>query len=255
LVAYRLLESLQCLSVTVLLVHPVEALGRGKLASVSDLHPIGRREPDRRRLSVHPECRALETGVRNDLDPLQHCRRGNRLVMDHSRSKPRDAEDFQERARARRLSAQSVLQPPLHAGLDCQNPCGAPASHHARFCDRCTCRHLAVRLVLHNSDACNDRRAGSVVNVDLAGNNPAGTNTRYFQTRRRKQTRPAPDATNCAFCRTGCAGTRPSSRCNKPNARSDTAPSPTARNQSTSNRKAGTTSSDHSDTAPSRCKR
>jgi hypothetical protein len=47
----------------------------------------------------------------------------------------------------------------------------------------------------------------------------------------------------------------PSSRCNKPNARSDTAPNPTAHNQPTSSRTADTTSNDRNDTAPNRCRR
>ena len=67
------------------------------------------------------------------------------------------------------------------------------------------------------------------------------------------KTQPAPVATNCDSDGTDCAAPRPSSCCDRPSGRSDTAPNPTVRSRPTSNHKADTTSNVHSDTAPSRC--
>ena len=242
-----------CLFVTAVLVRFVEALGHGKLGSVSDLHPTARQEPDRLRPWGDPECRVWGTGVRNGLALVRDYQLLRREHYHHPRC--HGAEDSHDRARARLPCVQWFRQLALRAGLDCQTPSEALSSHHATFCNRYVFHHLVGRFLRHSSDAGNDRRGDSVANVDLSGNSPAGTSIRYCQTRCRKRTRPARDATNSAFSGTGCAGTMPSSCCNIPNDRSDTVPSPTARNQPTSNRKADTTSNDRSDTEPSRCRR
>jgi len=167
-----------------------------------------------------------------------------------------DPEYFHDPARGRALSVQSFHQLPVRAGLDYQNRREARASRRANACIPNGQDHLVAQVGYYrNPDDGNHRRGDSVANADLAGSNSAGTSRCCCQTRSRRQMRRARAATSFAVCKTGCAGTTPSSRCNKPSGRSDTGPSPTARNQPTSSRTADTSSIARSDTEPNRCRR
>jgi hypothetical protein len=90
------------------------------------------------------------------------------------------------------------------------------------------------------------------VNVDLFGNTTAGTSKCRCQTKCRLRMRRAPDATNCASCKTDGGDTRPSCCFDNPNDRSDTAPNPTVHIQPTSSHKVDTRPNGHNDTEPSR---
>ena len=223
--------------VTASVARHVEVRGHGRRACVSAHHPTSLRECDRLLRSDDPVAGSLAPDVR----------------VGHRRKC--DPEYFHDPARARELFAQLTHPQPLRAGLDCQNRHEARASRRANACIRKGEDHSAVQVGYYrNRDAGNRCRADSVANADPAGSNSAGTSKCYCQTRSRRQTRRGRAATSFVDGRTGCAGTKPSSRCNKPSDRSDTAPSPTTRNQPTSSRTAGTRSNARSDTAPNRCR-
>ncbi len=217
------------------LAHHVAGHGHGKLVCVSDLHPTSRRVCDRLRRSDDPARRSLVSGVRD----------GHRRKY--------DPEYFHDLARGLAPFVQSSHQLLLRAGLDCRNRRGAHASRRANAYIRNVQDHLVVQVGYYrNPDDGNRCRGRSDVNADLAGSNSAGTSRCCCQTRSRRQTRRARAATSFGVYKTGCAGTTPSSRWNKPSGRSDTAPSPTARNQPTSNRTAAPMSNVRTDTAPNR---
>ena len=206
---------------------PTSALGHERsgcdAGSHPALHPASARQ--------HPS--ADREGEHSEPCPNHHCVAVNHHAPDRDRP----------------LCAPRFRQLCGRADRDCQSLHAAYASRHA------SCRvHHDHRDVV-DLDLDRDRHDDNDVNADRAGSNPMGTSRRHCQTRCRTRTPPAPDATNCDCDRTGCAGTTPSNRCNKPSVRSDKAPSPKARSQPKSNHTADTTPIARFDTAPNRCRR
>jgi len=149
-----------------------------------------------------------------------------------------------------------VPQLVVPGGPDYRNPAAALALHRA---DRRTHAGGHAHLhVVYRNQVCGhdrDRYVDSAVNADPFGSTTTDTSRCYRRMRSRPRTPRGRAATNCASGGIGCAEPRPSNYCDRPNDRSDKAPIPMARIQSTSSHKVDTRSNCRSDTAPNRCRR